>query len=119
MNGKTTEIIIGINNLVRNEGGFEMNEDKIVRVPIPCDCGGENITKMGKDCEIFSKIVENFPDDMSDLFRQMSEGNWVEAQAIAKRMKLSEDDFIESGGGLLWLAIPIAAGVLLYSRKAY
>lgn len=119
MNGNAVEVIVGVNNAVRHEGGFELYEDKVVRVVVPCECRKDDISKLKKDCHILLELADKYPEEMSSLFQHVSEGNLARAQGVAKKLNLSEEDFIKKGGGLLWLAIPVAVGIFLYPSKAH
>ena len=112
-------VVFGLMNATRKEGGFEVCGDQQLRIPIPRRCNKADLAKMRKDCEILQEMIDKRPKELSALLQQVSQGNLAEAEKTAANLGLSEEAFVKAGGGLLWLAIPIAVGILLAPRAAY
>ena len=120
MGNGTPQIVIGMTNLTtKEESGFEMSDDRLLRIPMPCDCGTNDIEKMKRDCEILSDIFSNKAEEVAELFKQMSEGDFSGAKDTIRALELTEKDFMEKGGGLLWLTIPVVLAIRFWPTKAY
>ncbi len=83
---------------------------------LPRSFNPEDIRRAQRDCEILSEILQDKAEDVRSLLDDLLEGKNADAKKRAKELGLSEDNFVDKDGGLLWLLVIV---VLLYATNAY
>ena len=115
-----TNVTFGLTGLPGRVGDFIGQSDLSITLPLPTHLSGENLDTIKRDCELFAQKISAHPQEFISIVQYLHEGKMKEAGQIAKEIGLSEAEFQQSGGGLIWLLVAaIVAGGLLYSSDAW
>jgi hypothetical protein len=79
--------------------------------------GAAQMSKALADAEIVTSYFRDYPKDMADIFNHVVAGRTKEANDIAVRLGLSEQSFLEQGGGM-WMYIALA-GAVIFAYAAF
>lgn len=96
--------------------GLSLRETSHLEFELPGKFEISNLNKMVNDCDIMKEMLQKHPGDVVALFNHSLKGEKKLAGEIGYKIGFTEERFIEKGGGVAWLLI--AAGILLYSRRA-
>lgn len=119
MENKGTQLMLGITGMEGQLGGFSTVTDVLLKLQAPATFAPSDIKRIARDCEVLKQRLDKDPGAMCEFLTLVVEGRFAEAHPLAKKLKLTEEDFAAQDGGLLWLAVAAAAAVLLWSKKAY
>lgn len=109
-------IIAGITGHTSKAGSFNLEVDRIIRMAVPKTFKSSDIAKFRRDCEIFLQRLQDSPKGFQDFLKEASAGNFGAAQAIAERVKITEEDFEREGGG--WVVVVLIVVFLLIAHEA-
>jgi len=107
--GKDTDVIAGLSAAIQSS----------LQLNIPLEVSKEAITRLTKDCEILLVTIQKDPDGVQKLLSAIAEGKFETAAEIGKSLGLTEAEFVDKGGGMMWLlALAVGAAILLWPRDA-
>lgn len=109
-------IIAGVTDLASKVGSFNTAVDHAVRIAVPKAFTARDLAKFRRDCEIFLERLQANPKDFQDFLKEASAGNFSAAQNIAKRIRITEEDFEREGGG--WVVVVLIIVFLLIAHEA-
>jgi hypothetical protein len=75
--------------------------------------GPAEIKKALADSEMITKLLREHPKEMTAIVNHVLSGEMQAAKKLAEEIGLTEDAFMEHGGGMLfWLAIAFVGGAI-------
>jgi hypothetical protein len=111
--------IVGLHGLTREAGGFKLTMDNTIRFDLPASIGPKEIEHITRDLEHLATKMRNHPTEMADLLKACLSADMERARAIATRHDITEEQFSQAGGGLIWLiAVGVGLAILLYPSEA-
>jgi hypothetical protein len=114
MSERNAAFIAGIESINSNIDSFEILKNENVRVLMPEGYSIDHIRLAMKDGEILTSILNKNPEEVLCIMKAVSSGKLSEAKKAAAAIGISEENFVEQGGGLIgWVIFVIACGVLL------
>jgi len=76
--------------------------------------GPKELKKALADSEIITRMLREYPKEMTDIINNLLAGRTDDAREAATRIGLTEQAFKRQGGGMLWwFMIGVAAGVII------
>jgi hypothetical protein len=103
---------VGLAGIAKTQSNFEVAADKNVRIVMPEGCSHEHILLATKDTEILTKILKEHPEEIVSIMEDITSGKLSDAKKAAAEIGISEENFINQGGGM-WAVIAIAIGCAL------
>lgn len=110
---RSASINVGVTSGTQHQSKFEVAAGQSVRLDIPTDFSNDHIGLAIKDLDILKDILIKSPKEFSEIVSAVGAANFKDAQAIATRIGISEDYFIQKGGGMWAVVIIIAIGCAL------
>jgi hypothetical protein len=105
-------IVTGLTGIQISGSGLKMSSDTIVTTDIPDKISDRDIQRMERDLELLSRIIKRYPEEIKDIFYETKQNNLARANRIAKRIGLTEGDFIRKGGGQTWVGVLIGIAII-------
>ncbi|PEG13116.1 hypothetical protein COO04_27245 [Bacillus toyonensis] len=112
-NRSGSTLVVGIVGDPKPQSKFEVSSGKNARIEIPKEFTFDHVKLAKNDCEILSEILNHHPQEISKMVNSISIGKFSEAKAIANKIGISEENFIQKEGGMWGLVIVIAVGCAL------
>jgi hypothetical protein len=110
------QAVVHLEGLKQTKGGFEISTDCVRRLEIPAEVTQLDIQRAQRDCEILGAMLRNNSKEALELISAIQRGKLDDAKRVARKIGLTEPEFSEQGGGLMWLVV---IGVLLYATDAF
>ena len=88
-----------------------------IEFPIPDRITDKELSVVKRDFELMLKAIETRPAGFEDVLSAARSGDYAKARDAARSHGLTEEAFVQQGGGI-WLAIAIGVAILLYSQDA-
>ena len=104
---------IGVTGRTQAQSMFEVAPGRNVHVDLPAGYSAEHLALAAKDAEILMGILKDKPQEVQAIISAVSAGNFTEARKVAKGIGITEEDFMEQGGGLWGVVIVIAVVAVL------
>jgi hypothetical protein len=113
------QLTLGIKGIEGQRGDLDTISDLTLHIQAPPSFKVLDIRRVAKDCEILKQKLDENPKEMGKFLSLIVAGRFQEAQPLAEKLGLTEEEFATQEGGLVWLAIAVAAVILLWPSKAY
>jgi hypothetical protein len=97
-------------------GDFTTSHSQCRGLRLPEHFTPEHIKRAQKDCEILGEKLRTHPAEVTAILDSILANKFDHARRMAHEIGISEESFVEQGGGLLWLVV---VAVLLYATDAY
>ena len=105
-----------LTGLEQTKGGFSIFADQVRHLKLPQDFAIGDIQKAQRDCEILGKILQSNSKDVHVILSYLLQNDIESAKKVCRQIGITEGDFVNQGGGLMWLVVIV---VLLYAADAY
>ena len=102
--------VVTLSGFKHTMGGFTISRDHVVQVEMPEHFTTEDIQRFRIDAERLAARLRESPEEMKAFLDTAIQGDIRQAQQIAQKLKLTEEDFSAQGGGLIGLII---VGIIL------
>jgi hypothetical protein len=89
---------------------------QLEKLDIPQHFTREDVAVAAKDAELLHRRIISNPDDFTELLNSITGGDSKKCQGLVRSLRLTEQDFKDDGGGIVWLVV---VAVLLYSTEAH
>jgi hypothetical protein len=109
----SASVSISVSGSTQAQSKFRVASGRNVHVDLPMKFSAEHISLAARDAEILQGILNDNPEQIERIVSAVTAGNFQEAQEIARSIGMTEESFIEQGGGLLAIVIIIAIGCAL------
>ena len=109
-------VSIGVSGRTQAQSKFEVAPGRNVHVDLPAQFSADHVALAAKDAEIIQGILKDKPKEVEEIASLVAAGQFKAAQKIAARIGLTEDYFVQQGGGMWALVIAIAIGCALFLR---
>lgn len=113
-----TTVTITTSGLKTLMGGVHTARARGFDLDVPATLTDDARATALRDLELLTAALKSNPSAVSDVLRAGAAGDFETARKLATEHGLTEEAFVEKGGGLL-LAIGIGLAILLYSQAAY
>jgi hypothetical protein len=109
----SASINVGVTSGTQHQSKFEVAAGRSVRLEIPTDFSSDHIGLAIKDLDILKDILTKSHKELPEIVSAVQAGNFEHAQQLATKIGISEDYFIQKGGGMWAVVIAIAIGCAL------
>lgn len=107
---------VKLSGFTKSKGGFTTFTDLARRLEIPTQFHSDDIKRAQRDCEILAEKLKNNPKEAAKLFQCIVDNKLDDARQLSKKLGIDEQEFLEKGGGLMWLVVIV---VVLYATDAW
>jgi hypothetical protein len=109
----SVQVIIGLSGSRVESGGLGVSRERLTRIDVPVGFTGVDIALMQKDLEYMAQLAQQHPEAMLELGNAAARQDFDTARNVAKRIGLTEREFVARGGGKGGIVAAIVAALVV------
>jgi hypothetical protein len=103
------QAVIGVSGFRVESAGMGVSGERFIRIDLPSTFTEEHVIRMQRDLEHVAQLAQQYPKDMVELGNAAARHDFHIAGEVARRIGLTEAEFVTRGGGQVGIAIGIVA----------
>jgi hypothetical protein len=107
------QAVIGVSGFRVESAGMGVSGERFIRIDLPSTFTEEHVTRMQRDFEHMAQLAQQHPKDIVELgnaaARHDARHDFHAAGEVARRIGLTEAEFVARGGGQVGVAVAIIA----------